>query len=141
QIMAPKELTQQFRPPLLGEFRWVCPGRKAPLDTPERRATDARFARARRALGKARFGLLLPRRLTAGDRGVSVLASPAIKSAIERGTGRIEPQILPFSYRHLAPLVAASSSPEGVEEGEQTPARPQPHLSQSVSGGESVLDA
>jgi len=35
-------------------------------------------------------------------------------------------QILPLSYRHLAPLVTLHSAAEGVEEGERTSARPQP---------------
>ena len=140
QIMARKEL-EQFRPLVLEEFSWFCRERKITANTRERRASDARFARACRAFGTARYELLYRRWLTDGDRVFTVMSSPAIKSAIERGTGRIESQILPFSYRHLAPLVAASSPPEGVEEGEQTPARPQPQSSSSVPEDEAVLNA
>ncbi|HEY1305450.1 MAG TPA: hypothetical protein VGF24_17965, partial [Vicinamibacterales bacterium] len=133
--------TEQFRPLVLEEFSWFCQERRTTASTRERRATDARFARACRAFGTARYELLYRRWLTDGDRVFSVMSSPAIKSAIERGTGRIEPQILPFSYRHLAPLVAASPSPEGVEEGEQAPAHPQPQSTRSIPGDEPVLNA
>jgi hypothetical protein len=139
--MTREELTQQSSPRILAEFTWFCQERKATTNPRERSNTDQRFARARRAFGTARYELLYRRWLADGDRVFSLVSSPVISSAIERGTGRIESQILPFSYRHLAPLVTASSSSDGVEEGEQGPARPQPQSAEPDPRDESVLNA
>jgi hypothetical protein len=74
------------------------------------------------------------------DSVFDLVSSTAIADALDRGTGRIESQVLPFSYRHLAPLVALHSSPEGVEEGERTPARPQPPSASSLQVAESLTN-
>jgi hypothetical protein len=141
ETMARDELTRQLSPRIQDEFAWFCQERKTTTSTRERCRSDVRFARARRAFGTARYELLYRRWLTDGDAVFSLFSSPVISSAIDRGTGRIESQILPFSYRHLAPLVAASSSPEGVEEGEQGPTRPQPRCSWPDPRDETVLNA
>lgn len=141
EAMARDELTGQLSPRIQDEFAWFCQERKTTTSTRERCRSDIRFARARCAFGTARYELLYRRWLTDGDAVFSLFSSPIIGSAIERGTGRIESQILPFSYRHLAPLVASSSSPEGVEEGEQGPARPQPRWSGSDPRDETAFNA
>ena len=141
EAMARDELTRQLSPRILAEFTWFCQERKTTANSRERCRSDVRFARTRRAFGTARYELLYRRWLTDGDQVFDLVSSTAISSAIERGTGRIESQILPFSYRHLAPLVATSSSPEGVEEGEHGPARPQPSSSEPDTRDESVLNA
>ena len=119
----------------------VLPGAEDHAEHPGTLPVYVRFARTLRAFATARYELLYRRWLTDGDQVFSLVSSPAISSAIERGTGRIESQILPFSYRHLAPLVATPPSPEGVEEGEHAPARPQPRSSEPDPRDESVLNA
>lgn len=43
--------------------------------------------------------------LTDGEAALDVVSSQATADAIERGAGRVECHVLPFSYRYLSPLV------------------------------------
>jgi hypothetical protein len=123
---AREELTCRLSPGSFAEFRWYCQERKTSTDNRARGRRDERFARAHRAFAAPRYELLYRRWVTDGDSVFELVSSTAIADALERGTGRIESQILPFSYRHLTPLVTLHSAAEGVEEGERTSARPQP---------------
>jgi hypothetical protein len=78
-------------------------------------------------LRATQFQVLYRRWLTEGEAALDVVSSQAAADAIERGAGRVECHVLPFSYRHLSPLVgAAHPRSKGAEEGEDTPTRPRP---------------
>jgi hypothetical protein len=126
EAAAREELTRQLSPRSFAEFTWYCRERKTTTDSRARSQADERFARAHRTFATPRYELLYRRWMTDGDSVLDLVSSTTIAEALERGTGRIESQILPFSYRHLAPLVALQSSAEGVEKGERTSAPPQP---------------
>src|SRR5262249_23561983 len=92
--------------------------------------SDERFWRASRAFDTPRCRLLYRRWLSDGDTAFELISSPAIAEALQRGTGRIESQVLRPSYRHLIPLVAPASSSVGGEQRATCPARPQPILAE-----------
>jgi len=140
EAAARAELTSQLSPGALGELAWYCAERKTTPDTRQRSASDKRFARAHRAFATPRYQLLYRRWLTDGDSVLELVSSTGIADALQRGTGRIESQILPFSYRHLAPLVTRPSSSKGVEEGEHASARPQPPFAPSRALDESIAN-
>jgi len=137
---AREELTRQLSAGSFAEFTWYCRERQSATNTRVRAEADERFWRAHRAFATPRYELLYRRWLTDGDSVFDLVSSTAIADALDRGMGRIESQILPFSYRHLAPLVALHSSSEGVEEGERTPARPQPRSASSLQLAESLTN-
>jgi hypothetical protein len=126
-----EELTQRHPPDTIAEFRWYCEQRRATSDPRAHGHSDARFWQTGWAFDTPRFRLLYRRCLTDGDTVFDLISSPAIAEALERGTGRIESQVLLSSYRHLVPLVAPGSPSAGVEEGEHSPAQPQPLSPQS----------
>ena len=130
---AREELTQQHAPGTIAEFKWYCEQRRATPDPRARGHSDERFWLAGSAFDTPRFRLLYRRWLTDGDAVFDLISSPAIAEALERGTGRIESHVSLSSHRHLTPLVAPASSLAGVEEGERTPARPQPPSAASLA--------
>jgi hypothetical protein len=140
ETAARDELTLQLSPSSFAEFRWYCSERKPATNARVRSQADQRFARAHRAFATPRYELLYRRWLTGGDSVFELVSSTTIAEALERGTGRIESQILPLSYRHLAPLVTLHSAAEGVEEGERTSARPQPPSPPSLREPESLAN-
>ena len=138
---AREELIRQLSGSSFAEFTWYCRERQATTNTRVRSESDERFHRAQRAFATPRYEFLYRRWLTDGDSVFDLVSSTAIADALDRGTGRIESQVLPFSYRHLAPLVALHSSGEGVEEGERTSARSQPPSASSVTAAESLANS
>jgi hypothetical protein len=129
-----------LRPQLLTELKWYFAERRS---TPSPRALsfeDPEFWEHQAAFSSRRFQQLYRRWLSDGDTVFEALESPAIAEALERGTGRIESQVLMLSYRHLAPLVSLfRSSRKGVEGGETSSARSQPpRLTSPASASESV---
>jgi hypothetical protein len=68
-----------------------------------------------------RFQALYHRWLEHGDAALGRIGSTAAADAITSGAARIEYHILPFSYRHLSPVVdAVAERRSGAEEGENT---------------------
>jgi hypothetical protein len=140
ETTARDELTLQLSPTSFAEFRWYCNERKTTTNTRARSQADQRFARAHRTFATPRYELLYRRWVTGGDGVFELVSSTTIAEALERGTGRIESQVLPFSYAHLTPLVAGPSSGEGVEEGERTTAQPQPPSPPSLCESDSLAN-
>ncbi len=134
------ELTP-LRSHLLTELKWYFAKRRG---TPNPRALsfeDPEFWEHQAAFASPRFRQLYRRWLNDGDTVFEALASPGIAEALERGTGRIESQVLTISYRHLAPLVSLfRSSRKGVEGGETSSARSQPPRSTSPSASSGSMD-
>jgi hypothetical protein len=121
------ELTTPLRADTMAELKWYF---NKCRNIPNLRALsfeDEEFWRDQAAFSAPRFQQLYRRWRTDGDSVFEAISSPAIAEALERGTGRIESHVLLLSYRHLSPLASLVRSPaKGVEEGDRSPARPQP---------------
>lgn len=119
------ELATPLSPRVMEELRWYFEQCRL-VESGAARPFDARFQRAQRAFATDQAHLLYRRWLADGDRVFDAASLTAIGDSLARGSGRIECRSL-RSYRHLSPLVNPHDSElEGVEEGEQGPARPQP---------------
>jgi hypothetical protein len=92
-------------PRLVNQLRWYFKQRQA--KTAEGKPVDDKEAydEAHFAFRAARYQVLFGRWLREGDAAFEAVSSPATADAINRGAGRIEYHVLPFSYRHLSPLV------------------------------------
>jgi hypothetical protein len=111
----------------MNQLRWYFKQRRAkelngtPIDDQES-YDDAHFA-----FRAARYQVLYRRWLNDGDAALDVMSSATIAEAINRGSARLEYDVLPFSYHHLAPLVGSTRPlAKGADEGEEHPARPRP---------------
>jgi hypothetical protein len=137
--VAREELTERFSPTTLTELKWYCEERRSVSDLRARGQSDGRFRQAHRAFATARCQMLYRRWLTDGDTVFELLASQAIADALNRGTARIESDVLLCSYEHLSPLATlVRSSPKGVEEGDTASARPQPPPSPPMTVAEEL---
>lgn len=101
-----------------------------------RTRTDRRpggYDEAHYAFGATRFQVLYRRWLMEGDTTLEGISSGAVAEAIKRGGGCAESHVLPFSYRHLSPLVGSTRrASKGAEEGEDGPAPSRPPLGSST---------
>jgi hypothetical protein len=135
-----------LRPELVNHLRWYFDRRRA--HTLERAAVDdqERYDHAHYGFAATRFQVLYRRWLREGDTAFEAISSGALADAIKRGAGSVECHVLPFSYRHLSPLVGERRSTlKGAEKGEDTPAPSRPPLRASIvttdGSGESSRDA
>jgi hypothetical protein len=135
-----------LRPELVNHLRWYFDQRRAhtlkraPIDDQER------YDHAHYGFAATRFQVLYRRWLREGDTTFDAISSGALADAIGRGVGRVECLVLPFSYRHLSPLVGeVRSELKGAEKGEDSPARSRPPRGSSIvttdGSGEGVRDA
>jgi len=128
------ELTLRLNPTTIAELKWYFDQCRATGDPRALARSDERFWLARGAFATERYRELYRRWLTDGDGVFEGLSSTVVAETLAQGTGRIETQVLPLSYRHLSPLVAVRYSPrEGVEEGATAPAQPQPPAPPSIT--------
>jgi hypothetical protein len=98
------------RPGVLEEFRWFCQ-RRAALEQGARGIVTAdatRYAVARRAFGAPRFFAAYRSWRQRGDAALDELLSPRLHEAWTRGDGRLEVQVLPYQYQHLAAATATA---------------------------------
>ena len=75
--------------------------------------------------------LVMPQHLAAVRSSLEAVARSQLSGALASGENRIESEVLPLSYRHLAPLTklvrpVLGRVEKGEREGERPPARPQP---------------
>lgn len=92
-----------------------------PIDDPET------YDQAHHAFGATRYQVLYRRWLNEGDSVFDAVSSTATADAISRGAGRVEYDVLRFSYRHLSPLVDSTRPLQiGAEEGDEGSSRPRP---------------
>jgi hypothetical protein len=75
--------------------------------------------------------LVMPPHLAVVRSTLEAVAQAQLSGALASGENRIESEVLPLSYRHLAPLTklvrpALGRVEKGEREGERPPARPQP---------------
>lgn len=78
-----------------------------------------------------RFTALYRRWRKHGDSVLEPLVSPALANALSNGSGRVECLVLPYSYRHLAPVVeptrlTVQPVEKGDAEGDRSTPPPQP---------------
>jgi hypothetical protein len=116
-----------LRPELVRHLRRYFEERRAqaldgtPVDDAEA------YDEAHCAFAGPRFQVLYRRWLSEDDAALEVVSATAMADAVKAGSGRVECSLLPFSYRHLSPLVASPPrSDEGAEDGEDGPALPRP---------------
>jgi hypothetical protein len=135
-----------LRPELVSHLRWYFDRRRA--HTLERAPIDdeERYDHAHYGFAATRFQVLYRRWLSEGDTVFEAISSGALADAITRGAGRVESHVLPFSYRHLSPLVGVRrSKSKGAEKGEDSSAPSRPPLGSSMvatdDSGEGVRDA
>jgi hypothetical protein len=127
QDLVRQELASPLRDDVLSELKRYFKQRQASAIERSAIQDDESYHEARFAFGAPRFEVLYRRWLSEGDVALEIVSSQAIAHAIERGTGRVECHVLPFSYRHLSPLVASSRRAlQGAEEGDDAPSQPRP---------------
>ena len=97
------ELTA-WSPRTVEEFTWYCEQRRTTSDPRARCQSDERFGRAHRAFSTSRGQRLYHRWVTDGDTVFEGISSPAIAEALDRGTARIESQVLLLWVRPSLPL-------------------------------------
>jgi hypothetical protein len=141
QEHAREELAKPW-PQLIERLKWYFQQRRAhtlgaaSIDDQERYDEEHFCFRA------TRYQVLYQRWLSEGDSALEAVSSTATADAINSGAGRIETHVLPFSYRHLSPLVAATRpTMKGAEEGEDSPTRPRPLFSSSIMLTETGADS
>jgi hypothetical protein len=101
------ELGTRLAPHMADEFRWWCRARKSGAHT--RLAGDSdRWFRASRAFASPRFRALYQSWSMLGDYVIDSAISPILADAMERGTGRIECEVLTRPYLHLSTLVGTA---------------------------------
>jgi hypothetical protein len=133
EAAARDELATPLRTDTLAELKRYFETRRSTSDRRALSLENEEFWRHQAAFGTPRFQQLYRRWLADGDGVFDTVSSPAIAEALERGTGRIESHVSPLSYRHLSPLPSlVRSTPMGVENGERSSARPQPHSPPSL---------
>ncbi len=104
-----QELGVAIRPLHADELRWWFRARRA---QGEARALAAevvqRCAKAARTFARPRYQALYRSWCMLGDQVIDSAMSPVLADAIERGTGRIECEVLARPYMHLSTLVGTA---------------------------------
>jgi hypothetical protein len=133
------ELETPIHAATITELKWYFEQRHRTAREPVGDITRGKVEGAGQVFGTPRFSLLYRRWLKQGDAVFETLSSTAIPDAMTAGTGRVECVALPYTYRHLSPVVEHAGSSRGVEKGERggerTSARPQHRSSTPVSIG------
>lgn len=116
---AVKQNLEALRPVILRRLTWYFAQRRAHELEHARIEAEEEYDQAHEGFSAPRFQALYQRWLQYGDAalpGASFVAADAIAS----GAGRIEYTVLPFSYRHLSPVIERMAGREvGAEEGEE----------------------
>jgi hypothetical protein len=129
QDLVRQELASPLRDDVLSELKRYFKQRRANAIQCSMIQDDESYHEARFAFGAPRFEVLYRRWLSEGDMALNIVSSRVIAEAIGCGSGRVECHVLPFSYRHLSPLVASSGrAPQGAEKGDDAPSQPRPPL-------------
>ena len=71
-------------------------------------ADRRRFERCERAFATDRYTVLYRCWREDGERVLVTASSPVLGQAMESGTGKIEPLVLPHAYSHLAPMASVA---------------------------------
>jgi len=107
------ELASPLLPTVLDDLRWYFEQCRLAAKNRTTLPSDPRFRRIDQAFDAPRYRVLYRRWLEDGDTALNIVGSRAIAEKLERGAGRLECIVLPYSYRHLTPsLSLRSTSPE-----------------------------
>jgi hypothetical protein len=118
QIVIREELETPLQPATIRELKWYFEHRRTAASERPDTVTQAFLDKGAQVFGAPRFTLLYRRWLKHGDVAFEAVSSPVIAEALAAGTGRVECQVLPHTYRHLSPLVDhVRSTAAGVEKG------------------------
>jgi hypothetical protein len=120
QRVVREELETTLHSGTVSELRWYFEHRPKKADTVRDELTRRFLAKAAEVFSDPRFLSLYRRWLKHGDRILDGLTSSSLADALLSGAGRVESLVLPYSYRHLAPVVAPSpTASESVEKAEE----------------------
>jgi hypothetical protein len=130
---AVKHDLEALRPVIAQRLTWYFAQRRAhELEHAPVEAKDE-FDQAHEGFSAPRFQALYARWLEHGDAALRGSGSSAAADAIASGAGRIECHVLPFSYRHLSPVVETTEPAMGAEKGENAGSASRPHAPRQVA--------
>lgn len=134
---ARQELAKPW-PDLIERLKWYFEQRRqkeldrTPVNDPEK------YAQEHFCFHSTRYQVLYERWLSEGKGALKVVSSEATAEAIKSGAGRVVYHDLPFTYRHLSPLLGqVPRTPKEAEEGEHGPTSPRPPLGSSIADSDS----
>ena len=107
------DLATPVRHEVIEQLKWYFSQRRASAKGAVHGDDEEAHRVARHAFGAPRFEALYKHWL-ADETALDVASSRTIADAIQRGSGRVECQVLPHQYRHLSLVRAAE---EGAENG------------------------
>jgi hypothetical protein len=118
QTVIHEELESPLHPATIGELKWYFEHRDKSARVPTH-PQDQRFLDVgARVFSTPRFTALYQRWLKRGNTVFEGPSSPVIAEALNSGAGRVQSFVLPYTYRHLSPLVDhRRSRAEDVEKG------------------------
>jgi len=138
---AVKDELEALRPVIQHTLTWYFTQRRAHELEHARVEPEDEYDQAHEGFQAPRFQALYRRWLEHGDAALSTIGSTAAADAIASGAGRIEYHVLPFSYRHLSPVVAGTAERElGAEEGEKAGSASRPPTQGSTANLISAAD-
>ena len=105
--------TRRSNSGLVDDLRWYFKQRRAHGLEGTAIQDEERYYELKECLRATHYQVLYRRWLTEGEAALEVVSSEATADAIERGSGRVESYVLPFSYRHLTPLVGIARRSAG----------------------------
>ena len=128
------ELTVPLAPQTLIDMEWYFKQRQTTLDVRARCRSDGEFWEETHRFGRPSSRRIYRRFVAEGKLVFELLASPVIRDALARGTGRIESRVLVRSYEHLEPRVGPESRSSRVEGPDEGSTQPQPPHVVGASG-------
>ena len=119
-----EDLATPIRDEVIEHLGWYFSQRRVSANRAVQGDDEETYRVARHAFGAPRFEALYKHWLT-DETALDVASSRTIADAIQRGSGRVECQVLPHQYRHLS---LVSTAAEGAEEGHEGTTRPRPRV-------------
>jgi len=118
QAVIHEELASPLHSATISELKWYFEHRRGAARETVHATTRQTLDLAAQVFGAPRFTAMYHRWLRHGNAVFDGPSSAATAEALASGRGRVEPIVLPSSYRHLAPLVAETPArPESIGEG------------------------
>jgi hypothetical protein len=118
QTVIREELESPLHPATISELQWYFEHRRQAAEGPVHPQTQGLLDVGAKVFGTARFTEMHRCWLKHGNAVFEGLSSPVIAEALRDRRGRVESVVLPYSYRHLSPLVSeAPARPQPVEKG------------------------
>jgi hypothetical protein len=123
-----------LNPTILNELTWYFTQRRASELDHRPIANEETYAYNEDSFRAPRYQVLYLRWLKEGDAALRVVSTTAAGDAIKSGAGRVEYHVLPFTYRHLSPIVDRPVRiQDGAEEGEEAGSASRPPAQSSIA--------